>query len=99
MSDVTNTTPRRGVKLRWLILGAAVLFALAACGAAVVGYFLRTSLAVWAGLVTAAALSLEILLWTAAGVFGWSFLDKRRAALGRLRRRLFGGRNANGRDV
>ncbi|GIK50784.1 MAG: hypothetical protein BroJett013_34810 [Alphaproteobacteria bacterium] len=83
---------RGGMKLRWVLLGAAAVFAAAAWAALGVGYVLRPSLAVWAGLVGLAALSLEVLFWTAAGVFGWSFLAKRRASLARLRQRLFGRR-------
>jgi hypothetical protein len=98
MTDQTQTKPR-GVLVRRLILGAAILFAIAAWAAVGVAYFMRPSFAVWAGLVTLGAISLEVLFWTAAGVFGWSFLAKRRAALDRWRQRLFGKRrdsdNAN----
>ncbi len=85
---------RRGARMRLFILGAAIVFALAACAALGVGYFMRPSLAVWAGLVTLAAISLEVLFWTAAGVFGWSVLAKRRATIDRWRQRLFGKRDA-----
>lgn len=80
------------MKVRWIILAVAVAVAVAACGAAVVAYFYRPPLPVWAGFVTTAALSLEALLWVSAGVFGWGFLAKRRAALARLRDRFFGRR-------
>lgn len=91
MSDRVQTDGR-GVKVRWLILGAAFVFALAACAAVGVAYFIRPGIAVWAGLLTLAAISLEVLFWTAAGVFGWGFLAKRRATIDRWRRRLFGTR-------
>lgn len=83
MTAPAPTEARRGALIRRLILGFAVLFALAAWAAVGVAYFMRPTLAVWAGLVTVAAISLEVLVWTAAGVFGWSFLAKRRATLQR----------------
>ena len=94
MSAPRQTGERRGVFMRRLILGAAILFVLGAWAAVGVGYFMRPSIAVWAGLVTIGALSLEVLLWTAAGVFGWSFLAKRRATL----QRWFGKRRDAGSD-
>jgi hypothetical protein len=96
MSDQTQTKPQRGVMARRLLLGAAVLFAIAAWTAVGVAYFMRPSFAVWAGVVTLGAISLEVLFWTAAGVFGWSFLAKRREMLGRWRQRLFGRRQDAG---
>lgn len=90
MSARVQNDGRRGMMVRRLLLGAAVLFAVAACTAVGVAYFMRPSLAVWAAVVTVAAISLEVLFWTAAGVFGWSFLAKRRETLDRLRQRLFG---------
>lgn len=82
----------RGATLRRLLLGAALVFAIAAWAAVGVAYFMRPGFAVWVGLVTLGAVSLEVLFWTAAGVFGWSFLAKRRAGIDRLRQRLFGKR-------
>ena len=96
MSEQTQTNPRRGVLVRRLLLGAAVLFAIASWAAVGVAYFMRPSLAVWAGVVTLGAISLEVLFWTAAGVFGWSFLAKRRETLARWRHRLFGKRQDAG---
>lgn len=86
----------RGKKpnLRWFILGVAVAFAALSCIAVGVAYVMKPGLAVWAGVVTVAAVSLEVLFWTAAGVFGWGFLAKRRATLDRWRQRLFPKRNA-----
>lgn len=81
------------MKVRWIILSVAVAVALAAWIALGVAYFYRPSLPIWIGIVTAAALSLEALFWVAAGVFGWGFLAKRRAALARFRDRLFGRRS------
>jgi hypothetical protein len=81
VSEQTQTT--RGAIVRRLLLGAALLFAIASWTAVGVAYFMRPSLAVWAGVVTLGAVSLEVLFWTAAGVFGWSFLAKRRATLQR----------------
>ena len=76
-------------------MGAAAAFAIIACGAAIVIALLyRDNAALLIGAVTVAAISLEVLFWTAAGVFGWSFLAKRRAALGRLRERIFGARRS-----
>ena len=92
MNAQTQTKPQGGVLVRRLLLGAAVIFAIASWSAVGVAYFMRPSLAVWAGVVTLGAVSLEILFWTAAGVFGWSFLAKRREALARWRQRLFGRR-------
>lgn len=80
------------MKARWLILSVAGAILAAAWAAVAVAYFfLEPSLALWTGLVTAAAISLEGFFWVAAGVLGWSFLAGRRAMLERLRRRLFGG--------
>jgi hypothetical protein len=94
MSDQIQTT--RGVMARRLLLGAALVFAIASWTAVGVAYFMRPSLAVWAGVVTLGAISLEVLFWTAAGVFGWSFLAKRRATL----QRWFGKRrNKDGGDA
>ncbi|HEX8902414.1 hypothetical protein [Vitreimonas sp.] len=78
------------MKVRWVILGIAVAAVILTWGALGFAYFNRPSLPIWAGIVTAAALSLEALFWVAAGVFGWGFLAKRRAALARFRDRLFG---------
>jgi hypothetical protein len=91
-----QTNDTRNKKVRWFILGAAILFAVLAWTAVGVGYFMRPSFAVWAGLVTVGALSLEVLMWSAAGVFAWGFLDKRRAMIGRWRQRLFGPRDSAG---
>lgn len=87
MSKQTET--RAKPKLRWLILGAAVTFAVLSCVAVGIAYVMKPGLAVWAGVVTVAAISLEVLFWTAAGVFGWGFLAKRRATLDRWRQRFF----------
>jgi hypothetical protein len=80
------------MKFHWLILAAAAAVAAACWAGVAIGFLLKPGLALWTLLVTAAAVSSEALLWVAAGVFGWAFLDKRRAALARLRDRLFGGR-------
>lgn len=80
------------MKTRWIILTVAGLIVIAAWSALAIGYFYRPSMPVWVGIVTAAALSLEGFFWVAAGVFGWGFLAKRRAALARFRDRLFGKR-------
>ena len=90
MSAQTQTP--RGVMVRRLLLGVAIVFAIASWTAVGVAYFMKPSFAVWAGVVTLGAISLEVLFWTAAGVFGWSFLAKRREALARWRQRLFGNR-------
>ena len=81
------------MKARWIILAIAGAIVIAAWTTLGFAYFNRPSLPIWAGIVTAAALSLEGFIWVAAGVFGWGFLAKRRAALGRLRERLFGRRS------
>jgi hypothetical protein len=83
MTNQDQTKSSSGVLARRLILGAAVAFAVLAWAAVGVTYFMQPSLAVWTIVVTVAAISLEVLLWTAAGVFGWSFLAKRRATLQR----------------
>jgi hypothetical protein len=81
------------MKARWIILGIAGLAVVATWSAALIAYlFFDPSLAVWTGLVTAGALSLEGFFWVAAGVLGWSFLAGRRATLERLRQRFFGRR-------
>ncbi len=91
---MNNTQTTRGVAVRRFLLGLAVLFAIASWTAVGVAYFMRPSLAVWAGVVTLGAVSLEVLFWTAAGVFGWSFLAKRRETL----QRWFGKRRSNSGD-
>lgn len=80
------------MKLRWIILAVAGAILFAAWAAVVIGYFNRPSLPMWAALVTTAAFATEGFLWVSAGVFGWGFLAKRRAALGRFRDRIFGKR-------
>ncbi len=83
------------MKLRWLILILAGGIVVAAWAALAVAYFFfEPTLVVWTAMVTAAALSLEGFFWVAAGVLGWSILAGRRAALARLKRRLFGGGDA-----
>jgi hypothetical protein len=81
------------MKARWIILTIAGLVVIAAWSALAIGYFYRPSMPVWVAIVTAAALSLEGFFWVAAGVFGWGFLAKRRAALARFKDRLFGRRD------
>ena len=82
------------MKARWIILSAAVVVCVAAWSAVAVAYFFfDPGVAVWAALVTIAAISLEALFWVAAGALGWSFLSGRRATLERLRQRLFGGKS------
>jgi len=82
------------MKVRWIILTVAVVVVIAAWSTLAFAYFYRPSLPVWVAIVTVAAVSLEALFWVAAGVFGWGFLAKRRAALGRFKDRLFGKRDA-----
>lgn len=94
MSADLQTPERRRPNVRWLILGAAVTFAILACAAAVVVVMLyRSNVPLVMGAATVAGVSLEVLLWTSAGVFGWGFLAKRREALGRWKRKLFGQKN------
>jgi hypothetical protein len=79
------------MKARRIILGLAGLFVVATWGAAAIAYFFfEPSLALWTGMVTVAALSLEGFFWVGAGVLGWSFLAGRRETLSRLKRRFFG---------
>ena len=79
------------MRLRWIILAVAGAVVAAAWAALAVAYFFfEPSLAVWTGLVTAAALSLEGFFWVGAGVLGWSFLVGRREMLARLKRRFLG---------
>lgn len=81
------------MKVRWIILGLAGLVLIGAWAAVAITYFFfDPSFVVWTGVVTAAAFATEGFLWVAAGVFGWGFLAKRRAALARLRDRFFGKR-------
>ena len=81
------------MKLRWIILAVAGAILIAAWTAVGIASFNRPSTAIWVAVVTAAAFATEGFLWVAAGVFGWGFLAKRRAALGRFRDRLFGKRD------
>jgi hypothetical protein len=83
------------MKLRWLILIGAGAIVIAAWAAVAIAYFFfEPSLPVWATLVTIGALSLEGFLWVAAGVLGWTVFAGRRAALSRLKARLFGSKQA-----
>lgn len=83
------------MKIKWLILGLAGLILIGAWSAVVITkLFFDPSMAQWVGVVTVAAFATEGFLWVAAGVFGFSFLAKRRAMLARWRDRLFGRRNA-----
>jgi hypothetical protein len=91
MSALTQPGARRA-KIRWFILAAAIAFALAAWTAVIIVYFMHPGLPVWAGVVSIGAISLEVLMWSAAGVFAWGFLDKRRAKLARWRDCLTGKR-------
>ncbi len=78
------------MKTKWMLLGLAGAAVAASWSAAAIGFFFfDPDLATWTALITAAALSLEVVFWVGAGVLGWSFLAGRRAALGRLRERLF----------
>lgn len=80
------------MKVKWMILALAGLVATAAWAAVALAYFFfEPSLALWTGMVTVAALSLEAFFWVGAGVLGWSFLAGRRRMLEGLRRRFFGG--------
>ncbi len=81
------------MKLRWIILAVSGAILIAAWTAVGIAYFNRPSTAIWVAVVTVAAFATEGFLWVAAGVFGWGFLAKRRAALGRFRDRLFGKRD------
>jgi hypothetical protein len=78
------------MKARWIILSIAGAAVVATWSAAAIAYFFfDPSMAVWAALVTAGALSLEAFCWVGAGVLGWSFLAGRRAMLARLKQRFF----------
>ncbi|ANP45402.1 hypothetical protein [Candidatus Viadribacter manganicus] len=81
------------MKLRWIILAGAGAVVIAAWSALAIGYFYRPSMPVWVAIVTTTAFATEGFLWLAAGVFGWGFLAKRRAALARLRDRFFAKRD------
>ncbi|MFN3462666.1 MAG: hypothetical protein ACK4X1_01190 [Terricaulis sp.] len=79
------------MKAHWIILAIAGLIAIGAWAAVAVTYFFfDPTFVVWTAVVTVAAFATEGLLWVAAGVFGWGFLAKRRAALARFRDRFFG---------
>ncbi|MCR6645897.1 MAG: hypothetical protein NVV62_15930 [Terricaulis sp.] len=81
------------MKTKWIILSLAGAAVIATWSAAAIAYFFfEPSRALWIGLVTAGALSLEAFLWVCAGVLGWSFLAGRRAMLTRLKQRFFGGK-------
>jgi len=81
------------MKARWIILSLAGLVLVGAWSAVAVTYFFfDPTIVVWTAVVTVAAFATEGFLWVAAGVFGWGFLAKRRAALGRFRDRFSGKR-------
>lgn len=79
------------MKARWILVVIAGLVVAATWTAAAAAYFFfYPGLAVWTGMVTVAALSLEAFFWLGAGVLGWSFLAGRKQFFLRLRRRIFG---------
>lgn len=81
------------MKARWIILALAGVVLVGAWSAVAITYFFfDPTVVVWTAIVTVAAFATEGFLWVAAGVFGWGFLAKRRAALARLRDRFFGKR-------
>lgn len=81
------------MRMRWVIVAAAGLIALAAWSAVAFTYFfLHPSLALFTAVATVAALSLEGFFWVCAAVLGWSFLAGRRQMLMRLRDRFFASR-------
>lgn len=77
------------MKLRWILFFTALGIAAACCAALGIAYFNRPSTPIWLGIVAATAVSLEALLWVSAGVFGWGFLEKRRARFAALKARFF----------
>lgn len=83
------------MKMRWIVLTAALAIAVAAWAAVAVAYFFfDPSITLWTILVTIAAFATEGLFWVGAGVLGWSVLAGRRAKLAALKRRFFGGKQA-----
>lgn len=81
------------MEVRWIILSLAGLILVGAWSAVAVTYFFfDPTIVTWTAVVTVAAFATEGFLWVAAGVFGWGFLAKRRAALARFRDRFFGKR-------
>ncbi len=85
------------MKARWIVLSLAGLILVGAWASVAITYFFfDPTIVVWTGVVTVAAFATEGFLWVAAGVLGWGFLAKRRAALGRLRDRFFGKRHQAG---
>jgi hypothetical protein len=66
------------VNFRWIILAALGTFFLSSWAAVFMGFFFRFSLRVWTGIVTAAAVSTEILFWTLAAALGVTVIQARR---------------------
>lgn len=55
---------------------AVGLLVLTWTGVLIVGFLFRPSLAVWVGIVTAAAIATEIALWVGAGIAGIALFQK-----------------------
>ena len=65
-------------------IAAVVLLIITWSTVLVVGFFFRPSLALWFGIVTAAAIATEIALWVGAGIAGIAVFQRIRERL-RLR--------------
>jgi len=65
------------LKLRWILLTAVASLCLASWAAVCAGFFVRFTLRVWTGIVTAAAVSTEILFWSLAAALGVTVIQAR----------------------
>jgi hypothetical protein len=66
------------LKYQWIILAALGSICLASWAAVCMGFFVRFTLRVWTGIVTAAAVSTEVLFWALAAALGATVIQARR---------------------
>jgi hypothetical protein len=73
---------RTRVKLQWITLASLGTICLSSWAAVFMGFFFRFTLRVWTGVVTAAAVSTEVLFWALAAALGVTVIQMRRRLWG-----------------
>jgi hypothetical protein len=69
---------------RWIIVWGLASISAASWLAVCVGLVVRFSLPIWTGIVTAAAVSTEVLFWAAAGALGVTVIQARHRLWARI---------------
>jgi hypothetical protein len=72
------------LKFQRIILAALGSLCLGSWAAVCMGFFVRFTLPVWTGIVTAAAVSTEILFWALAAALGVTVIQARRRLWARI---------------